>query len=225
MEEKEYTLYIHTNRKNGKRYVGITKQDPERRWGIDGSHYKESPHLYSAINKYGWDVFDHRIVHSGMTKRDACLLEKHYIDFYKTQDRRYGYNIYEGGTAPSLPQETRDKIARSAIGNKRNLGRVLSEETRRKISEAQKGRPLTEEHKAKLRKPKSVTHPCSPETRQRIIDSKKNKKSVICVETGIVYPSIHECARQMNLPATTICAVLNGRVKSTGGYHFIYDNP
>ena len=105
----EYSLYIHTNKMNGKRYVGITKQNPEQRWGSGGSNYKESTHFNSAISKYGWDNFDHKIVHNGMTKEDACLLEKYYIDFYKSQDNRYGYNIYEGGTAPTLPQETREK--------------------------------------------------------------------------------------------------------------------
>lgn len=221
---KDYSLYIHTNKINGKRYIGITKQKPEHRWGVDGCNYKESPHLYSAIEKYGWDNFEHEIKMSGMTQRDACLLEKHYISHFNSQDRRYGYNTLEGGTAPSLPQETREKIARGLIGNKNGLGKPCSEEKKKKISDAQKGRKLTEEHKEKLRKPKSVSYPCSEEKRQHIIDAKKDKKSITCIETGASYPSIHECARQMNLSATTICKVLNGRGKSTGGYHFKYND-
>ena len=220
----KYSLYMHTNKINGKRYIGITKQDPERRWGVNGAHYKESPHLYSAIQKYGWDNFDHRIIHSGMTRDDACLLEKHYISHFKTQDRHYGYNSFEGGSAPIIPEDVREKMSRSMLGNQNCLGRVTSEETKRKISEAQKGRTLTEEHRLALRKPKSVTYPCSEERRQRIIDAKKDKKSIICVENGVIYPSIHECARQMNIPATSICAVLNGRHKSIGGYHFKYND-
>lgn len=220
----KYSLYIHANKINGKRYIGITKQDPKHRWGNNGSNYKESPHFNSAISKYGWDAFEHKIVHSGMTRDDACLLEKHYIDYFKTQDRRFGYNVYEGGTAPSLPEETREKISRRLTGNKNCLGRITSEETKRKISDAQKGRKFTEDRKQKLRKPKSISYPCSEEKRQHIIDAKKDKKPIICLETGIAYPSIHECARQLNLDATAICAVLNGRHKSTGGYHFMYND-
>ena len=220
----EYSLYIHTNKTNGKRYIGITKQDPEHRWGNGGVNYRESPHLYSAIQKYGWNNFEHEIRASGLTRDDACLLEKYYISNFKTQDNRFGYNIFEGGTAPSIPQDVREKMSRSMMGNKNCLGRITSEETKRKISEAQKGRKLTEEHIQKLCKPKSITYQCSEERRQRIIDAKKDKKSIICVETEIVYPSIHECARQMNLSATAICAVLNGRHKSTGGYHFKYND-
>lgn len=224
MDDKEYYLYMHTNKINNKRYIGITKQEPERRWGVDGSNYKESPHLNAAIAKYGWDNFEHTIMTGGLTKRDACMLEKYYIAHYNTQDRRFGYNVYEGGMAPSMPQESRDKIAQKLKGNQHCLGRVTSEETKRKISEAQKGRPFSEERKQKLRKPKSVTYPCSEEKRQHIIDAKKDKKPIICVETGVAYSSIHECARQMNLSATAICAVLRGRTKSTGGYHFEYND-
>ena len=146
------------------------------------------------------------------------------IKKYKTQDKQFGYNLLEGGTAPNIPTEIRRKISKGLIGNKNNFGKKCSLETRQKISYAQKGKKLTKEHRQKLSKPKSVTYPCSEEKRQHIIEAKKDKKSIICLETNIVYPSIHECARQMNLQATAICAVLHERHKSTGGYHFIYNN-
>ena len=152
------------------------------------------------------------------------MMEKDLIKKYNTQNRKFGYNIMEGGIAPQLPQEVRDKISKALKGNKNGLGKKCSEEKKRKISLAQKGKKLTEEHKAKLRKPKSVTHPCSKETRQKIIANKKDKKAIICIETGIEYKSIQECARQLNLYATNICKVLKGKIKTTGGLHFKYKN-
>lgn len=103
-------------------------------------------------------------------------MEKSLIKKYNTQDRNFGYNIMEGGIAPQLPQEVRSKIAKALKGNKNGLGKKCSEEKKRKISLAQKGRKLTEEHKIKLKKPKSVTHSCPEETRQKIIANKKTKK-------------------------------------------------
>ena len=109
-------------------------------------------------------------------------------------------------------------------GNKNGLNKPCSEEKKQKIRSAQKGRPLSEEHKAKLRRPKSITHPCSEQKRKNIIAAKKDKKAIICIETGVEYESIQECARQLGLHATSICKVLKGKIKTTGGFHFKYKN-
>ena len=51
--DNNYTVYIHNNKINHKKYIGITKQKPEYRWGYNGCNYKESPHFWNAIQKYG----------------------------------------------------------------------------------------------------------------------------------------------------------------------------
>jgi predicted GIY-YIG superfamily endonuclease len=70
-----YTVYQHKNKINGKVYIGITSQKLEQRWGSQGCNYKSSPHFYSAIQKYGWDNFEHNILFD-LTKEQACLKEK-----------------------------------------------------------------------------------------------------------------------------------------------------
>lgn len=221
----EYSVYCHTNKINNKKYIGITKQIPKNRWGVNGKNYKKSnPYFYNAIEKYGWDNFEHEILFCNLSKDDACQKEIELIKEFKTQQKEFGYNIMDGGTAPSIPQEIRDKMSKAMMGNKNGFGHSCSEEKKEKISKAQKGKKLSEEHKNNLRKPKSVTHPCTEEKRQNIIAAKKDKKPIVCVETEIIYESIHECGRQMGIEPTAICAVLNGRHKSTHGYHFEYYN-
>lgn len=90
-----YSVYIHTNKINGKRYIGVTRHRPERRWN-SGKGYKAHPYFYSAIQKYGWDNFDHFIVEVDSPEL-MYQLEKQYIEYYKTTDRRYGYNLSLGG--------------------------------------------------------------------------------------------------------------------------------
>lgn len=90
-----YSVYIHTNKVNGKRYIGVTRQKPERRWQ-NGEGYKHCKHFYSAIKKYGWDNFDHFVLEVG-SEELMFQLEKQYIAYYKTTDRRYGYNTSLGG--------------------------------------------------------------------------------------------------------------------------------
>lgn len=58
--------------------------------------------------------------------------------------------IVEAGTGAIFSESRRAKIGATKIGNKYNVGRSCSAKTKAKISAAQKGRPLTEEHRQNL---------------------------------------------------------------------------
>lgn len=96
-EEKKFCVYVHINKSNGKRYVGITCREPEVRWGKGGYNYRSSPHFYSAIQKYGWDAFKHIIVKDNLLEQCAKTMEKVLIKLWDTTDRSKGYNISKGG--------------------------------------------------------------------------------------------------------------------------------
>ena len=81
-----YTVYQHKNKINGKVYIGITSQKPEQRWR-NGEGYKSSPHFYSAIQKYGWDNFEHNILFVELTKEQACLKEQELIKEFNSMNR------------------------------------------------------------------------------------------------------------------------------------------
>lgn len=220
-----YCVYKHTNKVNNKVYIGITKQKPQDRWGANGRNYKESSRFYAAIQKYGWDNFEHEILYTELTKEQACQLEKALIKHYRSQDKQYGYNITEGGETPKMSEETKNKISNALKGNKNGLGHPCSEEKKRKISEAQKGRKLTEEHKKKLSEAAKRRHvPCSEEKKQTLSKNYPHKKKVYCKETDKVYDSVQECARQLGIHASNICKVCKGKIKTTGGYHLEYYN-
>lgn len=129
-----WRLYVHTNKTNGKRYVGITSTTVAKRWHR-GDGYKPpvegSSPFYNAIQKYGWDNFRHEVLFENLTREEACNLEKIMIKKLESHvSTGKGYNLDWGGAGTS--------------------GRVISEETRRKISEANKGRKVSDEFRAKM---------------------------------------------------------------------------
>lgn len=218
-----YTVYQHKNKINGKMYFGITSRTPSERWGKNGSSYKTTPHFYSAIQKYGWDNFEHNILYQNLTKEEACEIEKSLIKKYKTQNRKFGYNILEGGQAAELPIEVREKMSKAMMGNKNGLGHPCSEEKKKKISDSQKGRKFSEKHKRKLSEAAKQRHvPCSQDKRKKLSQNYPKQKQVYCVETDTIYRSVQECARQLHLYATNVSKVCRGIHQTTGGYHLKY---
>lgn len=219
-----YTVYSHRNKINGKIYIGITGRDPEERWGKDGNQYKSSPHFYSAIQKYGWDNFEHIILYTGLTKEEACLKEQELIKKFNSIDRRFGYNSTSGGECGSPNEDTKKKISKALMGNKNSAGHACSEEKKKKISQAQKGKIISLEQRQKMSESAKKRHvPCS-EAKKQTIKEKSHKKPVYCKELNMVFESVQECGRQLNISATTICRVCRGKQQTTGGYHFQYYN-
>lgn len=93
-KRKNYNVYIHINKLNHKGYVGITRQDCEDRWK-NGNGYT-SQFFGSAIEKYGWDNFEHKILFTCLSKDEAITKEKEMIKQYNTIVPN-GYNISNGG--------------------------------------------------------------------------------------------------------------------------------
>jgi group I intron endonuclease len=223
MMDKNYSVYQHINVINNKKYIGITKQNIESRWGINGVNYKNSPRFYNAILKYGWDNFLHEVIYTNLSKEDACKKEIELIKEYRTQEKEYGYNILEGGNHSSMPKEIREYMSKVMMGNQNGKGKVCSEEKKKKISEAQKGKTLSEEHRRNISNAKKgKSHkPISEEARKKIADKHKKKK-VLCVTNNTVYESIQECVRQLNIEATSVCAVCKGKHKHHKNMIFQY---
>lgn len=107
-----YKVYLHTNKTNGKVYVGITKQAVERRW--QNGHGYDKTYFGNAIAKYGWNGFTHEVWFTGLRKEDACSMEQAMILYFHSNEREHGYNMSIGG-------ETCDHIvARTGADNPRS---------------------------------------------------------------------------------------------------------
>ena len=153
-------IYKATNKINGKCYIGQTRHSLENRRRI---HYTKArqgikTHFYSAIRKYGEDNFEWEIICSASDKATLNELETYYITKYNSI--KQGYNMVDGGDNNVMDIESvktkHDKVMQSeevrkkisdTMKRKIANGEFFTEEHRRKLSEAQKGRKFSAERR------------------------------------------------------------------------------
>lgn len=173
MNIPNFCVYKHTS-PSGKVYIGITCQNPLRRWR-DGKGYRQNEHFTNAILKYGWDNFKHEILFTGLTKEEACRIEIELIDEYGSADMDKGYNQSLGGDHGEYGEETRRKISA------RTADLWQNPDYRAHMSEAHKGKGIsgwnhTEEAKAKM-SAAVLTRCQNPDYRERLSRSAKKRAS------------------------------------------------
>lgn len=219
---EDYIVYAHTLY-DGRKYIGITSQKPQRRWRSGEGYKSENSYFYNAIKKYGWDSFKHEILYENLTGEEAKKIEQKLIAKYKTQDRKKGFNMTGGGDGLHNPTaEQRKRIGEWS--KKVNTGRRHTEEYKQYMSKLMKennpnagGKCLTPSRIAKfteyVKKPKT-------EIQKKRMSKSAKKHRVICVETGAIYDSMKQASEMTGIYYTSLtCAVYDSK-RRAGGYHW-----
>lgn len=190
-----WIVYVHTNKFNGKRYVGITGRTPEQRWR-NGFGYRGGS-FESAINKYGWDGFAHEILFSKLTEEQAKRKEIELIKEFRSNQRDFGYNLTDGGdgatglrhtdttraqmskshTGCVHSEETKQRMSESAKGNTKWLGKRHTENTKNKISQSlltcYEGNPVSVEMRVDMSARAKMAYERNPKIRECIAERRK----------------------------------------------------
>ena len=127
------SIYKITNTANGKSYIGQTRHDAEKTRIRDHFAGRGNQLVKRAIEKYGQDAFTYEILHDGIIPDFLDILEIEAIAKFNTLSP-HGYNLTTGGEGGSHSDETRRKISEAHKGKKKP---ERSEEHCRNISEAQ----------------------------------------------------------------------------------------
>jgi group I intron endonuclease len=178
-------IYCYHCIPTGKKYIGKTKYEKRRKEHHNymvktGSKRK----FYSAVRKYGWENFIYGVIE----ECDIPTLTQKEI-FYITEYNTFkcGYNSTLGGDGKSgwnHNAETKEKIRKS------NIGKIRSEEIRKKLSEAHKGQipwisgknhtPETREKMKQSHLRNSISNHNTHKSSKWWNNGKINKRSVEC---------------------------------------------
>ena len=213
-------VYKITNKVNGKSYIGQTIQEPKRRLRL---HYysKSCRALNSAINKYGRENFVFTIVSRADNLEQLNHREAYYIKIYKTLFPN-GYNLRSGGDNSRLSEETKNKISKANKGQiPWSFGKKLgpkSDLCKLKISLSKKG------------KKQNLTFQQKQAQLKGILEYNKNKKKAIIAyskkdNTILKFNSMCD-AEKVGFYQSEISKCCNSKFKqySHKGYYWKYDN-
>lgn len=145
---KKFIVYCHTLKSDGRKYIGITGQNPKKRWNY-GNGY--TSYFRNAIKKYGWNNFEHTILFEDLTEQEAIQKEIELIKELDLTDREKGFNLCYGGQGTNGYVFNEKDIEKMRISH---LGKKLTEEQKQKISLS-----LREHYSHIPKKPKPLPKP------------------------------------------------------------------
>lgn len=109
---ENFKIYKHTF-PNGKVYIGMTCQEVRHRWR-DGNGYNNQDVMRRAIKKYGWGNIKHEVIFENLNQQEAENIEQKLIRELKANNKKFGYNLDNGGNhAGKMSKQTIEKMRNS----------------------------------------------------------------------------------------------------------------
>lgn len=151
---KKAGIYKIINKTNGKYYVGSSKNiicGDNCRWYKHFSELMNNRHqntkLQHAWNKHGYESFEWIIVEElsfNVSKKDLLTIEQKYLDIAKNEQDKC-YNLCFDATGGELSEESKKKIGLA------HKGKRLTEEHKQKLRLAKLGKKLSQSHRENIR--------------------------------------------------------------------------
>lgn len=213
-------IYQIRNLVDNKLYIGSAVNFKRRKYEhlLKLKRNKHNKKFQNAFNKYGEQNFVFEVIEFVEDKNKLLEHEQYWMDRFNVYKNGYNATKEAGNTLGlKLSNEAKDKL------RKANLGKKLSEETKRKISETLKSkrikranRKLTEETKRKISEKLKLHHSIPENNCMFKRKGELNPKSIkiIRLKDGKIFNSLTECAEMCNTDRGTIIRHCKNRLKS-----------
>ncbi len=229
-----WTIYLHRNIVNDKCYVGQTKQQNiESRFGSDGRRYLRKtklgrynqPLFASAIIKYGWNSFEHKILETNiMTQEEANEKERYYISKYNCLTN--GYNTAKGGVdstfclGKKIYEIDKNKNIIKEFDNATSAARFYNFKERSRDGIIRVCTGLTSSYKGK--------YFCYADDYDNYNITQSRKRNVVLQfdENGELinrFSSLTEASKFTSVRLSHISGCCHNRRKTAGGYYWCYE--
>lgn len=222
-------IYLITDTTNGMKYTG------KHHYHIEGQldpNYHGSGTIIKNIYKKRPETLKEEYIKTCYSEEEMCSDEKYYIKLFKTLWPN-GYNLTEGGDGLIPCEEIRKKISMKLKGRTPyNKGKPHSDETKKKMSKAQKEKFLNDEDyrrkisEAKKGKPAhNKGKPMSEEQKKKLKNGKTSKKVLqLSLDGDLIreWPSAMEIQRQLGFHQSAVSACCQGKLKSAYGFKWCY---
>jgi len=206
-------VYLITNQANNKKYIGssvnLAKRQRQHLLSLQrGIHFNN--YLQRAFVKYGENAFIFKVLEYVEDSQKIIERGQYYIDILKP-----AYNIcltVGSRLGVKHTKKTKQRLKETSTGNINGLGWNPSKETRQKMSESHKGIKLSEEHKRKIgealkgRKSPMLGRKHSEKTKQKISELTKGSNNPNAKLTELQVLEIYQLAREKRLRQSVIAA-------------------
>lgn len=211
-------VYKATNLINGKVYVGKTVRSLSHAKARHKLRAKGGcvTKLYNSMRKHGFDNFSWEVAYRGCSNEDICMMEVTLIRELQCRDSEFGYNMTDGGegtVGAVVTEELRSLMSERSSGENNPCfglfgeqhpayGNRHTDDAKKRISEAHKGKPKSEETKRKLSQARLANSKYSYETR---------RKAYLMRESGSTYQSI---ADELDITTSAVAYKIVKKFKS-----------
>ena len=254
---------------SGKIYIGQSVNILSRINKYKNAKCITQPIILKSILKYGWENHLFEIILE-CEKSELNEKERYYQELFNCSGKN-GLNCMLTNTSTKtgkarqetidklkgrkLPESTRQKMRDKKLTkehrlkiSKSNIGRIVSKETRDKISESNKGKKRSQEYIDKMKQrviseeqlkrlsTLNIGRKASDETKLKLSIAKKGKrptdecllnariatsKKVINTKTNEIYDSASQLALILGMNRTTLTSQLSGRNKNSTDYIYL----